>query len=227
MLDAMRCPITLSAALLALLPTALAAQTAPPAAAPAPAGIVNVTVTTTMGPIVIAIDREHAPITAGNFLKYVDQKRLDGVNFYRAVKVQDNYGFIQFGTQNDPKRTLPKIAHEPTSKTGLSHVDGAISMAMDRPGTAAGDFFIIVGDMKPMDATTTDPGYAVFGKVVTGMDLVHRIMEAPTSPTRGEGVMKGQMLEPVIKVLSVRRSPALPVVAAPTPAPAATATPKP
>lgn len=224
MLRGMRCPIVLSAALLALLPTALVAQTAPPAAAPTPAGIVNVTVTTSMGPIVIAIDRAHAPITAANFLKYVDQKRLDGVNFYRAVKIQDNYGFIQFGTQNDPKRTLPPIAHEPTSKTGLSHVDGAISMAMDKPGTAAGDFFVIVGDMKPMDATATDPGYAVFGKVVSGMDLVHRIMEAPTSPTRGVGVMKGQMLEPVIKVVSVRRSPTTPVTA---PAPIATPTPKP
>ncbi|WEK42682.1 MAG: peptidylprolyl isomerase [Candidatus Sphingomonas colombiensis] len=198
------------AALLALSPAAALAQTAQPAepaTAPNAAGLVNVTVTTSWGPIVIAVDKEHAPITAANFLKYVDQKRLDGVNFYRAVKIQDNFGFIQFGTGNDPKRTLPPIPHEPTSKTGLSHVDGAISMAMGKPGTAAGDFFIIVGNLSTMDATTTDPGYAVFGHVVSGMDLVHRIMEAPTSQTRGEGVMKGQMLEPTIKVLTVRRSP--------------------
>lgn len=215
----MRRPIILSAVLLALLPAALIAQTVtPPATAPTPAGIVNVTVATSWGPIVIAIDREHAPITAGNFLKYVDQKRLDGVNFYRAVKIQPGYGFVQFGAANDPKRILPPIPHEPTSKTSLSHKDGAISMAMGKPGTATGDFFIIVGDLSTMDATTTDPGYAVFGRVVSGMDIVHRIMDAPTSSTRGEGVMKGQMLEPPIKVQSARRSPAVP---APTPAPPA------
>lgn len=199
----------LLAALYALSPVPALAQTATPAPAQAPAtGLVNVTVTTALGPIVIAIDKAHAPITAGNFLKYVDQKRLDGVNFYRAVKIQPGYGFIQFGTANDPKRTLPPIPHEPTSKTGLSHKDGAISMAMGKPGTAAGDFFIIVGDLSTMDATATDPGYAVFGHVVSGMDVVHRIMESPTSPTRGVGIMKGQMLEPVIKVPTVRRGPA-------------------
>ncbi|WP_298670132.1 peptidylprolyl isomerase [uncultured Sphingomonas sp.] len=212
------------AALLAFSPVAAFAQNAAPMPAPTtgvtnPAGMVDVTVTTSLGPIVIAVDKEHAPITAANFLKYVDQKRLDGVNFYRAVKIQDNFGFIQFGTGNDPKRTLPPIPHEPTSKTGLSHVDGAISMAMGKPGTAAGDFFIIVGNLSSMDATTTDPGYAVFGRVVRGMDIVHRIMDAPTSQTRGEGVMKGQMLEPTIKVLTVRRSPPL---AATKPEPAAT-----
>ncbi|QKS01041.1 peptidylprolyl isomerase [Sphingomonas sp. CL5.1] len=209
------------AALLALPSLAALAQSAPvpPVAASNPAGIVNVTVTTSWGPIVIAVDKEHAPITAANFLKYVDQKRLDGVNFYRAVKIQPGYGFIQFGTGNDPKRTLPPIPHEPTSKTGLSHKDGAISMAMGKPGTASGDFFIIVGDLSTMDATATDPGYAVFGQVVTGMDIVHRIMDAPTSPTRGEGLMKGQMLEPAIKVQTVRRSPALPAAQVPTPTP--------
>lgn len=200
------------AALFALPATAALAQSvpapAPPAAAPLPTGVVNVTVSTAYGPIVIAVDKEHAPITAANFLKYVDQKRLDGVNFYRAVKIQPGYGFIQFGTANDPKRALPPIPHEPTSKTGLSHKDGAISMAMGKPGTAAGDFFIIVGDLSTMDATATDPGYAVFGHVVSGMDVVHRILDAPTSPTRGEGVMKGQMLEPTIKVATARRSPA-------------------
>jgi len=92
-------------------------------------------------------------------------------------------------------------------------------MAMGRPGTASGDFFIIVGDLSTMDATATDPGYAVFGHVVSGMDIVHRIMDAPTSPTRGEGLMKGQMLEPAIKVQTVRHSPALPAAPAPAPTP--------
>ncbi|MFW2852264.1 peptidylprolyl isomerase [Sphingomonas sp. TX0543] len=201
------------AALLALPATTATAQTGTPAAQPAaatPTALVNVTVTTSLGPIVIAVDKEHAPITAANFLRYVDQKRLDGVNFYRAVKIQPGYGFVQFGAANDPKRALPPIPHEPTSKTGLSHKDGAISMAMGKPGTASGDFFIIVGDLSTMDATATEPGYAVFGHVVSGMDIIHHILDAPTSPTRGEGLMKGQMLEPTIKVTTVRRGPPAP-----------------
>ena len=79
-------------------------------------------------------------------------RKLDGVAFYRAVKVGDGYGLVQFGTRNDPKRTLPPVRHEATTQTGLSHVDGAISMAMASPGTAAGDFFVVVGDITSMDA---------------------------------------------------------------------------
>jgi len=200
-----------------LLSTPLAAQNAPvlPAGspvvpAPDPATTTRVTITTAQGPIVLAIETQKAPVTAANFLKYVDGKRLDGAVFYRTVKVQaePRYGFIQFGTQNDPKRTLPPIAHEPTSKTGLSHVDGAISMAMAAPGTARGDFFIIVGNTPAMDADANNPGYAVFGRVVQGMDVVHRIMDMPTSPTKGEGIMKGQMLEPTLPVTNARRTPA-------------------
>lgn len=219
----MRTIAAIAAAL--LLPTALSAQTSPapspapapaptpapsPAAVPDPVGTTRVTLSTAAGPIVLAIETQKAPVTAANFLKYVDGKRLDGTVFYRTVKVQEapRYGFIQFGTQNDPKRTLPPIAHEPTSKTGLSHVDGAISMAMAEPGSARGDFFIIVGNTPAMDADGTNPGYAVFGRVVEGMDVVHRIMDMPTSPTKGEGIMKGQMLEPTLAVKSARRTPA-------------------
>ena len=223
-------------AALALMPLPVAAQAAPPApsAVPAPAATVRVTIATAAGPIVLAIEKDRAPVTAANFLKYVDQKRLDGVVFYRTVKVAPDYGFIQFGTQNDPKRTLPPIRHEPTSQTGLSHVDGAISMAMATPGTAAGDFFIIVGDTPGMDAKGGDPGYAVFGRVVEGMDVVHRILEMPTSPTRGEGIMKGQMLDPTLPVTNVRRAPVRPAPsgsapqqpASPLPTPSPVATPR-
>lgn len=200
----MKHALLLAAAFLA--PAALAQ---PPAAAPAtataPADLVRVTITTAEGPIVLALDRGHAPGTVANFLRYVAAKRLDGTVFYRRVKLGEGLGFVQFGTKNDPKRTYPGIAHEPTIKTGLSHTDGAISMAMAKPGTAAGDFFIIAGDLHTMDATAGDPGFAVFGYVVEGMDVIRKILDAPTSPTAGEGVMKGQMLRPEIKVLSVRR----------------------
>lgn len=204
-----------------LLAAPAVAQTTAPAPVPAPslaspnssaasepAATTQVTLTTEQGPIVLAVETEKAPITAANFLKYVEGKRLDGTVFYRTVKVQDEprYGFIQFGTQNDPKRTLPPIAHEPTSKTGLSHVDGAISMAMAEPGTARGDFFIIVGNTPAMDAEGANPGYAVFGRVIQGMDVVRRIMDMPTSPTKGEGIMKGQMLEPTVPLKTARKT---------------------
>lgn len=190
-------------------PAALPAPSATTTPAPAApqAALVRVRLTTDAGPIVIGVDPAAAPVTAGNFLKYVDQKKLDGIGFYRAVKVGDGYGLVQFGTRNDPKRTLPPIAHEPTTQTGLSHVDGALSMAMATPGTAAGDFFVVVGDITSMDAKPGEPGFAVFGRVIEGMDVIRRILVAPTSPTAGEGVMKGQMLDPVIRITSARRMP--------------------
>lgn len=193
-----------------LLAAPAAAQIAPaptPTATLTPAQEVRVRLTTSAGDVVIAVDKTHAPITAANFLKYVDGKKLDGIAFYRSVKSGEGYGLVQFGTRNDPKRTLPPIAFEPTSKTELSHVDGAISMAMNKPGSAAGDFFIVIGNITPMDAKPGDPGFAVFGRVVEGMDLVRRIRDYPTSPTLGAGVMRGQMLSPTLKIVSARRVP--------------------
>ena len=189
-------------------PTLALAQQAPPATAAAatPLPATRVTLTTADGPIIIAVDTVHAPITAANFLRYVAQKKLDGAAFYRAVNVAPGYGLAQFGTRNDPKLTLPPIAHEPTTQTGLSHVDGAVSMAMAKPGTATGDFFIVVGDLKSMDATPSEPGFAVFGRVVEGMDIVKRILASPTSPTEGVGVMKGEMLSPTIRIVSARKT---------------------
>jgi peptidyl-prolyl cis-trans isomerase A (cyclophilin A) len=207
------------ALVLSLLATPLLAQTTPPApapsvpapvTAPAPApATVKVALETGLGTITIAVEVERAPITAGNFLRYVDQKRLDGTSFYRADPVQANFGLIQGGTRNDPKRTLKPIAHEPTTKTGLSNTDGAVSMARNAPGSATGDFFIIVGDMSGLDAKPDQPGdnqgFAVFGHVVEGMDIVHKILTSPTDPNAGEGVMKGQMLQPKIPILHARR----------------------
>jgi len=198
----------LFAALIGLIaaPTSAAAQA--PAAQP---GIVDVTLQTSEGPIVLALDAAHAPITTANFLAYVDQKRLDGTSFYRATKVAPGYGLIQGGIDNDPRRALPPIAHEPTTKTGLSHTDGAISMARNAPGTATGDFFITIGDIPSMDAHPDQPGdnqgFAVFGHVVSGMEIVRHILDEPTSPTAGEGVMKGQMLAQPVRIVTARRTP--------------------
>lgn len=185
-------------------------QDVAPAPAPAPAPeVVKVVMHTAVGDIHLDIEKGRAPITAGNFLRYVDQKRFDNIVFYRAMKLDEEgkYGIVQGGLRGDPKRVYPAIAHEPAAVTGLSHVSGAISMAQAKPGTATADFFIVIGDLVSMDGKNTaeEPGYAVFGRVVEGMDVVKAIMAQPRSETAGEGVMKGQMLSEPVKVLTVRR----------------------
>lgn len=195
------------AALALAAPQVTPAPPAPVPAAPAPVALTRVVLTTEAGPIVIGVDTKAAPITAANFLKYVDGKKLDGVSFYRAVKVADGFGLVQFGTRNDAKRTLPPIRFEPTTQTGLSHTDGTISMAMAAPNTATGDFFVVVGDLTSMDAKDGQPGFAAFGRVLEGMDVIRKILLAPTSPTLGDGAMKGQMLAPAIRITSARRVP--------------------
>jgi peptidyl-prolyl cis-trans isomerase A (cyclophilin A) len=181
----------------------------PDSGTPVPA-TVKVVLKTSLGDIVLAVETERAPVTAANFLRYVDQKRLDGSNFYRAMAVGEDgqYGLIQGGLRGNPKRVLKPIAHEPTTVTGLSHVNGAISMARDDPGTATADFFIVIGDLVALDAQPNggDPGYAVFGHVVDGMDVVHVIFGQQRSSTEGEGVMKGQMLAVPVKILAARRA---------------------
>jgi peptidyl-prolyl cis-trans isomerase A (cyclophilin A) len=188
-----------------------AAQTATPAVPATAPATVNVVLTTSEGPITIALEKTRAPKTTANFLRYVDAKRFDGVTIYRAMKIADGLGLIQGGAQNDPKRLFPPVAHEPTTETGLSNTDGAISMARGAPGTATADFFIVVGDVSSLDAQPSQPGdnlgYAAFGHVIAGMDLVRRIMVAPTAPNTGPPGMEGQMLAPPIKILTVRRAP--------------------
>ena len=181
----------------------------PGAGTPVPA-TVKVVLRTSLGDIVLAVETERAPITAGNFLRYVDQKRLDGSEFYRAMAVGDDgqYGLIQGGLRGNPKRALKPIAHEATTVTGLSHMNGAISMARGNPGTATADFFVVIGDLVSLDAqpNSGDLGYAVFGNVVNGMDVVHVIFGQPRSPTAGQGVMQGQMLATPVKILTARRA---------------------
>jgi peptidyl-prolyl cis-trans isomerase A (cyclophilin A) len=141
---------------------------------------------------------------------------------------QQPNGLIQAGTRGDPKRVLPPIAHEPTSATGILHKAGAISMARFAPGTATGDFSILLSDMPGLDANpdaTTDDGkagFAAFGHVVEGMDVVRKIYDVPLSPTAGQGVLKGQMIEKPVRVTSVRRVPIPAAPPPPAPAPAAT-----
>lgn len=191
-------------ALLTLFASPLLAQ----ATAPAPGtGAVRVSLETSAGTIVLELDAAHAPVTTANFLRYVDQKRYDGAVFYRAMKLTGT-GLIQGGIR-DVRKLLPPIAHEPTTQTGIRHVEGTISLARAAPGTATSDFFILTGPMPGLDAhpeqSGDNLGFAAFGHVVEGMDVVRSILAAPTSPTKGEGVMKGQMLEPEVKIVAAKR----------------------
>lgn len=176
---------------------------------------VDVVLETEMGTITIALETQRAPITAGNFLRYVDEDRLDGTVFYRAMSLdwgEQPNGLIQGGTQWDPDRVLPGIPHEPTTVTGLSHTRGALSMAMGEPGTANGDFSIMLGDQTGLDANpeAEEPvwqnGYAVFGYVTEGMEVVQAIHAAPVDPDKGEGWMKGQMLAEPVTIITARRA---------------------
>jgi peptidyl-prolyl cis-trans isomerase A (cyclophilin A) len=189
---------------------ALAAAPAPKPPLAPPPEIVRVALTTSAGVITLELEAKKAPVTTANFLRYVDQKRFDGTVFYRAMKLGDGtQGLIQGGTQNDPKRIFKPIAHEPTSVTGVKHITGAISMARWEPGTATGDFSILLSPMPALDANPGGSGdaagYAAFGHVVEGMDVVKKIHAGPVSAIKGEGFMKGQMLEPTMKILTVRR----------------------
>jgi peptidyl-prolyl cis-trans isomerase A (cyclophilin A) len=174
--------------------------------------LVPVAIDTSVGRIVVSLDRGHAPLTTANFLHYVDTHRFDGQFFYRAMHVPDQNGadggLIQGGITTDARKLFPPIAHEPTSKTGLHNVAGAISLANAGPGTARADFFILVSDMPGLDAGGPggDPnGFAAFGHVTDGMDVVKKIWTSPVSATKGNGAMKGQMLDPPIRILHVER----------------------
>jgi peptidyl-prolyl cis-trans isomerase A (cyclophilin A) len=186
---------------------ALMLTAAPVSAQDGPPAPVRVALDTSAGTIVIELD-PRAPITVANFLRYVDEDRLDGTSFYRAMNLGAVGGLIQGGPSGASDRVLPGIAHEPTSQTGLRHGDGVVSMARFEPGTATGDFFIIVGDnLGSLDAGDADPGFAAFGRVVEGMDVVRAILTSPRSPTAGEASMVGQMLEPKIEIRDARRLP--------------------
>jgi len=169
----------------------------------------RVRIETGAGAIVVELDARRAPITAANFLAYVDQNRFDGTAFYRAARTRGapERGFIQGGIRRAATRALPRIAHEPTSQTGLTHREGAISMTRMEPGTAMGDFIITANAIPSMDARGDEPGFAVFGRVVEGMDVVRRILAAETVAGAGRGAMRGQMIERPVTIVSARRVP--------------------
>ena len=174
------------------------------AASPRSASPVNVAIETTAGTIVVRLDLAHAPSTAQNFLHYVDLGTYNGTSFYRTVRrasePQSKIEVIQGGL--NPQTANPMIhpiALEPTSKTGLHNTDGAIAMARTAdPNSASTEFFIDIGDDRFLDAGgPLGPGYAVFGRVVRGMDVVRKIHRASAN---------GESLAPEVRIIRIHRS---------------------
>jgi peptidyl-prolyl cis-trans isomerase A (cyclophilin A) len=162
---------------------------------------------TDLGDVEVELDATKAPKTAANFLRYVDGGLYDGGRFHRTVTPRnqpDNAAkieVIQVGANPaKAKQEFPPIKLERTRDTGLSHKDGTISMARDGPDTASGDFFVCVGDQPELDfggkRNPDGQGFAAFGRVVKGMDVVRRIQQGPAD---------GQALTPPVTIKSARR----------------------
>lgn len=165
---------------------------------------IRVYMETSYGDIIVEIFTDKAPITARNFLRYVDQGLYKDAIFYRAIRPDNRKGphdlkSIQGGL--DPTGVhapLPPIAHESTQATGLSHVNGALSAVRWDLGTAASEFFIVIGDSPILNfGGAYGEGWAVFGQVVEGMDVVCRINASDTGRATTIEYMKGQAIEPV------------------------------
>lgn len=188
----------------------LPARPGQPAATAGPqAKATTVMLQTSMGDIHIALDLEHAPQTAKNFLAYVDSGLFSRMTFYRASasRRDGSEGMIQGGMRNNLRGTMPPVAHEPTYTSGLSHVDGAVSMAYtSMPGSARTEFFIVVGEIPGYDGVPGgEPGYAVFGRVTKGMSVVRNILRLPTSKNARNPVLQGQMLVEPVQIIAARR----------------------
>ena len=168
---------------------------------------------TEKGNIEIEVDTRHAPLSAANFLKYVDGKFYDGGAINRAVRpdntVRHDVEIQVIQVQIDPERRreqFPPVPLERTSVTGLKHLGGAVSMARNGPDTATASFSIVIGDQPEMDfAGKRNPdgqGFAVFGRVVRGMDVVKAIQACPTG---ARGPYGPESLDPPIKILKAYR----------------------
>jgi peptidyl-prolyl cis-trans isomerase A (cyclophilin A) len=175
---------------------------------------VRVKMVTEKGTIVIALYPDRAPVTVANFLAYADKGLMVGGTFYRTVspKTDNNPATISViqGGLNGSGTQLPPISHETTKTTGVRHTDGVISMARDEPGSASSEFFICLGDNPALDyggARNKDgQGFAAFGKVVQGMDVVRAIHGAATKSSADDPYMQGQIIEKPVRILELSRN---------------------
>jgi peptidyl-prolyl cis-trans isomerase A (cyclophilin A) len=169
---------------------------------------------TDLGKITMEIDVVKAPITGENFLKYVDGKFYDGGVINRAVRPDNTVRkdveiqVIQFQINPERRREqFPPIRMESTKETGLSHINGALSMARSGPDTATDSFSIPIGDQPEMNfggkRNADGQGFAVFGRVVAGMDVVEKIHKSPTGTT---GAYRTETLDPPIRIVRAYRA---------------------
>ncbi len=164
--------------------------------------MVVVVLTTGLGKIELQLDQAHAPLTTANFIQYVSDGFFDGGGFVRTVTSTNQpldkvkIAVIQATANPERKETDPPIKLERTSVTGLKHKDGTVSMARSAPDTATIDFFICIGDQPELDfggkRNPDGQGFAAFGKVVNGMDIVRKIHQSKA---------QGQKLTPSMKIL--------------------------
>jgi peptidyl-prolyl cis-trans isomerase A (cyclophilin A) len=202
-----RTSISLLCAAIAGIHVTLHAQAAP----------VRVLVQTELGEIVVEVDQARAPVTAANFLRYVDAGHYNGGTWHRTVKMDNQpdspvkIEVVQAGVNPAfAKSGFPTIALERTSVTGLLHKDGVISMARGAPDSATSGWFICINDQPSLDfggARNPDgQGFAAFGRVVSGMDVVRTIQQAPSSSDRTTNT-EAQRLRPPVKIIKATRLP--------------------
>jgi peptidyl-prolyl cis-trans isomerase A (cyclophilin A) len=173
----------------------------------------KVQIQTPLGNIDVELYAKKAPITVANFLKYVDEKRYDGSSFYRVVRMDNQQTspikieVIQGGLRTDSLKMLPTIAQETTQKTGLRHLDGTISMARGKPESASSEFFICINNQPELDfggkRNPDGQGFAAFGMVTKGMDIVKKIQQGTTSVPAPNGL--AQTLDSPILIKTVVR----------------------
>lgn len=151
---------------------------------------IGIKIETGLGDIKIELYPDKAPVTCANFIRYIENNKFVGANFYRVVRMDNQpnndikieviQGGLGFDVEESP---YPPIKHETTQETGLKHTDGAISMARAEPGSASSEFFICIGDQPELDfggkRNPDGQGFAAFGKVIEGMDLVKQIQNMP------------------------------------------------
>lgn len=171
----------------------------------------KVAIKTRYGVIVVELETEKAPLTSNNFLRYVDAHAYDGGSFYRAARTPGapTQGTI-VGAPNPKTHPFPPIAHESTTKTGLRHVAGTISLGRFDPGTATSNFFICASDEPYLDAHPgakgDNLGFAAFGHVLEGMPVVKKILSLPTNGKTEFKDQRGQWLKPPVIISSMRRT---------------------
>ena len=177
-------------------------------------GTVRVTMSTSEGDIDIDLYLDKAPITAGNFLKLVDNGDMNGGSFYRVVTYENDNGSPKIeviqGGLGAAGEGFDTIDHESTAQTGILHTDGVISMARGAVGTASTEFFICIGDQPGLDhgqpRNADNQGFAAFGKVVSGMDVVRRINAMSADAASDSEYTQGQILAEPVAIERVARS---------------------